>query len=42
MCKEILDISAKITGISYKPLLCKELDEFKLEQLDKVLQRKAS
>ena len=27
MSAEIIDISAQITGISYKPLLCKELDE---------------
>jgi len=37
-----LDISAKITGIRYKPLLCKELDEFVFDQLGIKLKRKAS
>jgi len=42
MSIDILDISAQITGISYKPLLCRDLSEYKFAQLDEALKRRAS
>jgi hypothetical protein len=39
---DVLDISAKITGISYKPLLCSELDEFEFNLLDEILRKKTA
>lgn len=40
--KDSLDISAKIVGIKYKPLLCRKLDEFELDQISIALKHKAS
>ncbi len=37
-----MDLSAKITGIKYTPLLCGKLDTFDFKDLEKALQKKAS
>lgn len=37
-----MDISAKITGIEYTPLLCRKLETFDFEDLDKALSRSAT
>jgi hypothetical protein len=42
MSKEILDISAKITGVSYKPLLCSDLEDYELNTLGDILKRKTA
>lgn len=36
-----MNITAEITGISYEPMLCEELPEFKINQLDKALKKGA-
>ena len=37
-----MDIFAQIKGIEYKPYLCKELDEVKMNEFDKALSSKTS
>ncbi len=37
-----MDLSAKITGIKYKPFLCADLKEFAFRELGKVLSKHAS
>lgn len=37
-----MDISARITGIKYSPLLCRKLQPFNLEDLDKALSNNAT
>lgn len=37
-----MDISAEITGIRYKPFLCRKLDIFGINQLEDVLSKSAS
>ena len=37
-----MDLSAKITGIKYKPLLCADLKEFAFRELEKALSKHAS
>lgn len=37
-----MDVSARITGISYKPCLCKELSEYPLNQLGTALKEEAT
>lgn len=39
---QILDISAKITGISYKPFLCNDLEEFDFDLLDDIIKKKSA
>jgi len=37
-----MDILAKITGIKYTPLLCRQLENFNFEDLDKALSKRAT
>lgn len=37
-----MDLSAKITGIKYKPFLCRQLNNYNIEELDKALSKEAT
>lgn len=37
-----MDLSAKITGIKYKPLLCRQLNTYSFEDLDKAFSKEAT
>lgn len=37
-----MDLSAKIKGIKYKPLLCKELDVYEINELEEAINQSAS
>jgi hypothetical protein len=38
----VIDITAKITGIKYTPLLCKKLDSFSINELSETLSKEAT